>query len=80
MDETSSRNTGYMVKVSATTDSICLEYIKDGNTMPYSAWKDDSEASIYADITPFVDFSDLRNVMIITNFDGKGGIEPSGDK
>ena len=56
MDETSSRNTGYMVKVSATTDSICLEYIKDGNTMPYSAWKDDSEASIYADIvSEFVD-------------------------
>ena len=45
-----------MVKVSATTDSICLEYIKDGNTMPYSAWKDDSEASIYADIvSEFVD-------------------------
>lgn len=41
---------------------------------------DKYNASIYADITPFVDFSDLRNVMIITNFEGKGGIEPSGDK
>lgn len=39
-----------MVNVSATIDCIFLEYIKDGRTMPYSAWKDDSEASIYADI------------------------------
>ena len=50
MDGTSSRKTESMVKVSATSDSICLEYIKDGRIMPYSAWKDDSEASIYADI------------------------------
>ena len=39
-----------MVKVSATIDSICLEYIKAGRAMIYSAWKDDPEASIYADI------------------------------
>lgn len=50
MDGDSSCNTEYMVKVSSTTDSICLEYIKEGKTIPYSAWKDDSEASIYADI------------------------------
>ena len=56
MDGTSSHNTEYMVKVSATTDSICLEYIKDGRTIPYSAWKDDPEASIYTDIvSEFVD-------------------------
>ena len=41
---------------------------------------DKYNASIYADVTPFVNFSELRNVMIITNFEGKGGIEPSGDK
>lgn len=50
MDETSSRKAEYMVKVSATTDSICLEYIKDGKTVPYSAWVEDPEATIYADI------------------------------
>lgn len=39
-----------MVKVSSTPDSICLEYYKDGKLMPYSAWQEDPEASIYADI------------------------------
>lgn len=34
-------------------------------------------ASIYADITPFVDLSEIRNVMIITSFDGQGGITVS---
>ena len=50
MDDTSSRKTGAMVRISSTNDSICLEYIKDGKTVPYSAWVADPEASIYADI------------------------------
>ncbi|MCQ2454737.1 MAG: rod shape-determining protein MreC [Clostridia bacterium] len=36
--------------------------------------------SIYADIVPFVNFKELRNVMIITDFNGKGGLTPAGDK
>ena len=39
-----------MVTISSTNDSICLKYIKDGRTLPYSAWMEDSEATVYADI------------------------------
>lgn len=41
---------------------------------------DKYNSSIYADVVPFVDFQNLRKVMVITNFDGKGGIVPSGEK
>ncbi len=37
---------------------------------------DKHNSSIYADIKPFVDFKSLRNVMVITDFEGKGGINP----
>ncbi len=38
---------------------------------------DEYNTSIYADIEPFVDFADIREVMVITSFDGQGGINPS---
>ncbi|MBQ8202685.1 MAG: rod shape-determining protein MreC [Clostridia bacterium] len=38
---------------------------------------DEYNTSIYADVEPFVDFSDIREVMVITEFDGQGGINPS---
>lgn len=37
---------------------------------------DKLNTSIYADIKPFVDFSEIRGVMVITSFNGKGGINP----
>ncbi len=36
---------------------------------------DKYNTSIYADITPFVNFSEIRDVMVITSFDGQGGIK-----
>ncbi|MCQ2451009.1 MAG: rod shape-determining protein MreC [Clostridia bacterium] len=41
---------------------------------------DPTNSSIYADIKPFVDFKEIRNVMIITSFEGQGGIVKQGDK
>lgn len=38
---------------------------------------DEYNTSIYADVEPFVNFSDIRDVMVITSFDGQGGINPS---
>lgn len=38
---------------------------------------DDYNTSIYATVRPFVDFSAIRNVMILTGFDGQGGLDPS---
>ncbi len=38
---------------------------------------DEYNTSIYADVEPFVDFADIREVMVITSFDGQGGINPS---
>lgn len=35
---------------------------------------DKYNTSIYAEITPFVDFSEIKAVMVITDFAGKGGI------
>ncbi len=40
---------------------------------------DKYNSSIYADIEPFVDFSSIRKVMVITDFEGKGGISPKKD-
>ena len=39
---------------------------------------DEYNTSIYADVKPFVEFSSIRNVMVITSFDGEGGIKASG--
>lgn len=33
--------------------------------------------SIYATVEPFTDFDNLRDVMVITNFDGQGGLDPN---
>ncbi len=41
---------------------------------------DKYNSSIYADITPFVDFSSVRKVMVINSFKGQGGIVPSSKK
>lgn len=37
---------------------------------------DEYNTSIYAEVKPFVNFSELRSVMVITSFDGQGGINP----
>ena len=39
---------------------------------------DEYNTSIYAEIKPFVDFSELRSVMVITSFEGQGGISVGG--
>ncbi len=41
-----------------------------------SIGSDKYNTSIYADVKPFVDISEIRNVMIITSFEGQGGINP----
>ncbi len=38
---------------------------------------DEYNTSIYADITPFVKLDEIRSVMVITEFEGQGGIDPS---
>ena len=40
-----------------------------------SIGSDKYNTSIYADIKPFVDFSSIRSVMVITSFKGQGGIK-----
>lgn len=45
-----------------------------------SIGSDDYNTSIYADIKPFVEISKIRNVMVITSFDGQGGVKPNTDK
>ena len=37
---------------------------------------DPYNTSIYADLIPFVDFDGIRSVMVITNFEGQGGLKP----
>ena len=37
---------------------------------------DEYNTSIFAAVKPFVDIKDIRNVMVITNFEGKGGLVP----
>lgn len=39
-----------------------------------SIGSDEIDNSIYAVISPFVDFSEIKNVMVITHFDGQGGL------
>jgi len=45
-----------------------------------SIGSDEYISSIYADITPFVNFKDLRKVMVITSFEGQGAITVSEGK
>ncbi len=37
---------------------------------------DSNSTSIYADIKPFADYEEIKNVMVITSFEGQGGINP----
>lgn len=39
---------------------------------------DEYNNSIYAEIKPFADFSEIRSVMVITSFEGQGGINVKG--
>lgn len=41
---------------------------------------DEYNTSIYAEIKPFVDFAQVRSVMVITSFEGQGGIDIKGGK
>lgn len=41
---------------------------------------DESNNSIYAEIKPFAEISELRSVMVITSFEGQGGINIEGGK
>ena len=46
-----------------------------------SIGSDKYNTSIYADISLFVNISEIRDVMVITDFEGQGGISPkSGGK
>lgn len=40
---------------------------------------DEYNTSIYAEVKPFSDFSEIRSVMIITSFEGQGGITVKGE-
>ena len=52
-------------------DGIMVGSISNIETNPINS-------SIYADIKPTVDFSAIRNVMVITSFEGQGGIVKDG--
>lgn len=41
---------------------------------------DENNNSIYAEVKPFADISELRSVMVITSFEGQGGISVKGGK
>lgn len=41
---------------------------------------DENNNSIYAEIKPFTELNEIRSVMVITSFDGQGGIEVEGGK
>ena len=41
---------------------------------------DKYNTSIYAEIRPFVDFESIKVVMVITEFEGQGGLDPSKEK
>lgn len=42
-----------------------------------SIGKEKYNTSIYASVEPFVNFSEIRNVMVITEFEGQGGLDPN---
>ena len=35
--------------------------------------------SIYAEVEPFADIENIREVMVLTDFEGKGGLDPDGE-
>ena len=39
-----------------------------------SVGSDEYNTSIYAEVKPFVDFSDIRRVMVLTEFEGQGSL------
>lgn len=41
---------------------------------------DENNNSIYAEVKPFAEISEIRSVMIITSFEGQGGIDIGGEK
>lgn len=45
-----------------------------------SIGSDKYNTSIYAEIRPFVDFESIKGVMVITEFEGQGGLDPSKEK
>ncbi len=45
-----------------------------------SIGSDEYNISIYAAVKPFVDLNEIRSVMVITDFDGKGGLKPEKGK
>lgn len=45
-----------------------------------SIGSDKYNTSIYAEVKPFVDFESLKGVMVITDFEGQGGLDPNSEK
>ncbi len=45
-----------------------------------SIGSDEYNTSIFAAVKPFADIDEIREVMVITNFEGQGGLVPGGDK
>jgi len=45
-----------------------------------SIGSDEYNTSIYAAVKPFAEISEIREVMVITEFEGQGGLVPGGDK
>lgn len=43
-----------------------------------SIGSDKYNTSIYAEVKPFVDFDSINGVMVITEFEGQGGLDPNG--
>lgn len=43
----------------------------------HSIGSDEYNTSIFAEVAPFADFENLREVMVITDFEGQGGLLPS---
>lgn len=39
-----------MINIAATSECIILDFVKGNTSLPYSAWKEDEEASIYFDL------------------------------
>ncbi len=45
-----------------------------------SIGSDEYNTSIFAAVEPFADIDEIREVMVITDFEGQGGLVPGGDK
>ncbi len=45
-----------------------------------SIGSDEYNTSIFAAVKPFANIDEIREVMVITNFEGQGGLVPGGDK